>query len=251
MACIKTIGASIEQQTLAEADPEAQDKDKDRDKEREAETETGTDTEAETETDARIMATGICIIRLITLKRFLEDSTTDEHNQRRQPSTATSAASAGAAGASAAASQPRRRPTHYPGSSSAPPAVHPEATLLLLLLLLTSLWPEGCECLHGGSNTVKTKYGLLRGIVVRSSPLVEAFLGIPYASPPVGSLRWVSGGVAPAIQCCSRLRLPGESWAWSGAGSVGQPKGAGSVTLTTNQRFCVVKEDKDRFLFVV
>lgn len=189
MACIKTIGASIEQQTLAEADPEAQDKDKDRDKEREAETETGTDTEAETETDARIMATGICIIRLITLKRFLEDSTTDEHNQRRQPSTATSAASAGAAGASAAASQPRRRPTHYPGSSSAPPAVHPEATLLLLLLLLTSLWPEGCECLHGGSNTVKTKYGLLRGIVVRSSPLVEAFLGIPYASPPVGSLR--------------------------------------------------------------
>ncbi|KAH8251364.1 hypothetical protein KR032_009759, partial [Drosophila birchii] len=180
MACIKTIGASIEQQTLAEADPDAQDKDKD--KEREAETET--DTEAET--DARIMATGICIIRLITLKRFLENSTTDEHNQRRQPSTATSAASAGAA-----ASQPRRRPPHYPGSSSTPPPGHPEATLLLLLLLLTSLWPEGCECLHGGSNTVKTKYGLLRGIVVRSSPLVEAFLGIPYASPPVGSLRFM------------------------------------------------------------
>jgi len=58
-----------------------------------------------------------------------------------------------------------------------------------MLLLLTSLWPDCCDCLHGGSNTVKTKYGLLRGIVVRSSPLVEAFLGIPYASPPVGSLR--------------------------------------------------------------
>ncbi|XP_055921540.1 uncharacterized protein LOC129952753 [Eupeodes corollae] len=42
-----------------------------------------------------------------------------------------------------------------------------------------------------GANTIKTKYGLLRGIVVRSSPLVEAFLGIPYASPPVGSLRFM------------------------------------------------------------
>ncbi|XP_055837104.1 uncharacterized protein LOC129905603 [Episyrphus balteatus] len=42
-----------------------------------------------------------------------------------------------------------------------------------------------------GTNTIKTKYGLLRGIVVRSSPLVEAFLGIPYASPPIGSLRFM------------------------------------------------------------
>lgn len=37
--------------------------------------------------------------------------------------------------------------------------------------------------------TVKTKYGPLRGILARSSPLVEAFLGVPYATPPVGSLR--------------------------------------------------------------
>lgn len=67
------------------------------------------------------------------------------------------------------------------------------ATWLVMLLLLSSHWPD-CECLHGAklsNSTVKTKYGLLRGIVVRSTPplLVEAFLGIPYASPPVGSLR--------------------------------------------------------------
>ncbi|CAD7085883.1 unnamed protein product [Hermetia illucens] len=40
-------------------------------------------------------------------------------------------------------------------------------------------------------NVVKTKYGPLRGVVVRSNPTVEAFLGVPYASPPVGSLRYM------------------------------------------------------------
>ncbi|KAL7742048.1 hypothetical protein ACLKA6_018296 [Drosophila palustris] len=67
------------------------------------------------------------------------------------------------------------------------------ATWLVMLLLLSSLWPD-CECIHGAklsNSTVKTKYGLLRGIVVRSTPVVEAFLGIPYASPPVGSLRFM------------------------------------------------------------
>uniref|UniRef100_A0A1B0GDA2 Carboxylesterase type B domain-containing protein n=1 Tax=Glossina morsitans morsitans TaxID=37546 RepID=A0A1B0GDA2_GLOMM len=64
----------------------------------------------------------------------------------------------------------------------------------ILLMLLSSLW-HGIECFHGtvklSTNTVKTKYGLVRGIVVRSSPLVEAYLGVPYASPPVGSLRFM------------------------------------------------------------
>ncbi|XP_037710043.1 neuroligin-4, X-linked [Drosophila subpulchrella] len=191
MACIKAIGASIAQQTLAEADADAQDKDKD--KKREAETETKGETEADAEADARIMATGICIIRLITLKRFLENSKTDTHNQRRQQS-ATSATSATSPPSAPGATGPRRRHLHYPGHPAAHPAGHPghpEACTLLMLLLLTSLWPDCCDCLHGGSNTVKTKYGLLRGIVVRSSPLVEAFLGIPYASPPVGSLRFM------------------------------------------------------------
>lgn len=197
MGCIKTIGASIAQQTLADADAPDEAKAKEREAETDADADAEGDAKAETETgkgtrehtngdaeaDARIMATGICIIRLITLKRFLENSKTEEHNQRRQQS-ATSAASAEPAGATS----PRRRHLHYPGHSAVQPG-HPEACALLVLLLLTSLWPDCCECLHGGSNTVKTKYGLLRGIVVRSSPLVEAFLGIPYASPPVGSLR--------------------------------------------------------------
>uniref|UniRef100_A0A1A9WXD2 Carboxylesterase type B domain-containing protein n=1 Tax=Glossina brevipalpis TaxID=37001 RepID=A0A1A9WXD2_9MUSC len=64
----------------------------------------------------------------------------------------------------------------------------------VLLMLLSSLW-HGTECFHGSvklsTNTVKTKYGLVRGIIVRSSPLVEAYLGVPYASPPVGSLRFM------------------------------------------------------------
>ncbi|XP_053666606.1 uncharacterized protein LOC128715716 [Anopheles marshallii] len=43
------------------------------------------------------------------------------------------------------------------------------------------------------SNTlVKTKYGPLRGIVFRTVPVVvEGFLGVPYASPPIGSLRYM------------------------------------------------------------
>lgn len=39
------------------------------------------------------------------------------------------------------------------------------------------------------SNVVKTKYGELRGIIVRNNPTVEAYLGVPYATPPTGSLR--------------------------------------------------------------
>ncbi|KAH8305496.1 hypothetical protein KR018_012247 [Drosophila ironensis] len=211
MGCIRTICASIVQQTIAEADADADTEDKE---EREAETETvagagaGANAEAEAAADARIMATGICIIRLITLKRFLEISTTDKHNQRRQQS----AMSATPAGVPSPTPRPNPSPSPCPNSSPrrqphqpAHPGHHPHRehhqeacwrhqltpSTLLMLLLLTSLWPDGCECLHGGSNTVKTKYGLLRGIVVRSSPLVEAFLGIPYASPPVGSLRFM------------------------------------------------------------
>lgn len=40
------------------------------------------------------------------------------------------------------------------------------------------------------TRVVRTKYGPLRGIVVHSHPQVEAYLGVPYATPPLGSLRW-------------------------------------------------------------
>lgn len=64
----------------------------------------------------------------------------------------------------------------------------------LTLMILLSILLRGCECFHGAnlklsSNIVRTKYGPLRGIIVRSVPLIEAYLGIPYASPPIGSLR--------------------------------------------------------------
>ena len=36
---------------------------------------------------------------------------------------------------------------------------------------------------------VRTKYGPLRGIIVHNEPVVEAFLGVPYATPPLGALR--------------------------------------------------------------
>jgi len=39
------------------------------------------------------------------------------------------------------------------------------------------------------TRVVKTKYGALRGVMIHIHPPVEAFLGVPYATPPVGSLR--------------------------------------------------------------
>lgn len=41
------------------------------------------------------------------------------------------------------------------------------------------------------TKVVRTKYGPLRGVMIHIHPPVEAFLGVPYATPPVGSLRWV------------------------------------------------------------
>lgn len=64
---------------------------------------------------------------------------------------------------------------------------------LLLIAFLTCCVPfASATSMHNmkySTNVVKTKYGQLRGIVVRSNPTVEAYLGVPYATPPVGSLR--------------------------------------------------------------
>lgn len=40
------------------------------------------------------------------------------------------------------------------------------------------------------TRVVRTKYGPLRGVMIQIHPPVEAFLGVPYATPPVGSLRY-------------------------------------------------------------
>uniref|UniRef100_A0AAG5CVE5 Carboxylesterase type B domain-containing protein n=2 Tax=Anopheles atroparvus TaxID=41427 RepID=A0AAG5CVE5_ANOAO len=55
------------------------------------------------------------------------------------------------------------------------------------------------------NSVVKTKYGPLRGIVFRASPVVvEGFLGVPYASPPIGSLRYMPP-VTPSTWKFTRL----------------------------------------------
>ncbi len=79
-------------------------------------------------------------------------------------------------------------------------------TLISLLTLTTSgpITPDEIENLS--QRQVNTKYGTLRGTYVTFSPsqqslssqinsinlqTVEAFLGVPYATPPIGSLRFM------------------------------------------------------------
>lgn len=63
----------------------------------------------------------------------------------------------------------------------------------LLLSLSMTVCAGGTSLpLHKYSTrVVRTKYGPLRGIIVHAHPPVEAFLGVPYATPPLGSLRFV------------------------------------------------------------
>uniref|UniRef100_A0A182PE25 Carboxylesterase type B domain-containing protein n=1 Tax=Anopheles epiroticus TaxID=199890 RepID=A0A182PE25_9DIPT len=95
---------------------------------------------------------------------------------------------------------------------------------LALVFLLLTLWLSGAGrtvpsgvagtgTMPAGSlnnitysnSLVKTKYGPLRGIVFRAAPVVvEAFLGVPYASPPIGSLRYMPP-VTPSTWKAPRL----------------------------------------------
>ncbi|KAK0163026.1 hypothetical protein PV327_006740 [Microctonus hyperodae] len=85
------------------------------------------------------------------------------------------------------------------------------ATIFFVALL--SLWTiQMCNCLAApgtqsqqyhqtqqpqqlkySTRQVRTHYGTLRGIVARSMPVegVEAYLGVPYATPPLGALRYM------------------------------------------------------------
>uniref|UniRef100_A0A182NFN9 Carboxylesterase type B domain-containing protein n=1 Tax=Anopheles dirus TaxID=7168 RepID=A0A182NFN9_9DIPT len=94
---------------------------------------------------------------------------------------------------------------------------------LTVVFLLLALWLTGGRMSpSGGAGTgpvpaaslnnitysnsvVKTKYGPLRGIVFRAAPVVvEGFLGVPYASPPIGSLRYMPP-VTPSTWKYTRL----------------------------------------------
>ncbi|XP_055592349.1 neuroligin-4, Y-linked isoform X2 [Uranotaenia lowii] len=68
---------------------------------------------------------------------------------------------------------------------------HVHICVLAVLIFAQIDTLHGYQYIKYSSNIIKTKYGPLRGIVVKSNPVVEAFLGVPYASPPVGSLRYM------------------------------------------------------------
>ncbi|XP_037976903.2 neuroligin-1 [Plutella xylostella] len=68
-------------------------------------------------------------------------------------------------------------------------------------------WLACCTALSAhkySTRVVRTKYGPLRGIVVHAHPPVEAYLGVPYATPPTGSLRYMPP-VTPSQWRATRL----------------------------------------------
>lgn len=69
----------------------------------------------------------------------------------------------------------------------------------------------GSDTMQLSSRVVHTKYGALTGVIVhlegRHLDPVEAFKGIPYASPPIGNLRFmppVSGALWPGVRKADR-----------------------------------------------
>lgn len=68
-------------------------------------------------------------------------------------------------------------------------------SIFLLALLCVQCCLAGTEALAGtqkySTRTVKTRYGMLRGIEARSSTAVETYYGVPYATPPLGALRYM------------------------------------------------------------
>lgn len=70
------------------------------------------------------------------------------------------------------------------------------AALVVLLGLLCGQWcGGGAEALAGSqkysTRTVRTRYGTLRGVEDRSATSVETYYGVPYATPPIGALRYM------------------------------------------------------------
>ncbi|XP_044727128.1 neuroligin-4, Y-linked [Chrysoperla carnea] len=82
--------------------------------------------------------------------------------------------------------------------------------VLIYFLIISAIF--GVECVGSASvlvhkystRVVRTKYGPLRGVIVHSHPPVEAFLGVPYATPPLGSLRYMPP-VTPSMWRNARL----------------------------------------------
>ncbi|UYV83714.1 hypothetical protein LAZ67_23002282 [Cordylochernes scorpioides] len=62
---------------------------------------------------------------------------------------------------------------------------------LLLAAWATEASARKIDEARPSDRTVNTRYGPLRGVILPTLPPVEAFLGVPYASPPVRSLRFM------------------------------------------------------------
>ncbi|XP_039296333.1 neuroligin-4, Y-linked [Nilaparvata lugens] len=79
------------------------------------------------------------------------------------------------------------------------------------VLLIFATFSELCVALSA-TRTIHTKYGDVSGVIVtpdnRHLDAVEVFKGIPYASPPVGSLRFmppVTGALWSGVKVADRF----------------------------------------------
>ncbi|KAG8285125.1 hypothetical protein J6590_087184 [Homalodisca vitripennis] len=72
-----------------------------------------------------------------------------------------------------------------------------------ILLVFLTLPFCAALALKYSTRVVRTKYGPLRGVIVQQPP-VEAFLGVPYATPPLGALRYMPP-VTPSMWRTPRL----------------------------------------------
>ncbi|XP_050309519.1 neuroligin-1-like isoform X2 [Anthonomus grandis grandis] len=109
------------------------------------------------------------------------------------PSSSSSSSPCVAVAVAAATFAPSRSST---GSAS---AFFCTACLFLVTILISCTGAGSSLLVHKYSTrVVKTKYGALRGVMIHIHPPVEAFLGVPYATPPVGSLRYMPP-VTPSI----------------------------------------------------
>ncbi len=55
---------------------------------------------------------------------------------------------------------------------------------------------------HAGPLTVKTEQGIVQGKTINDGK-VNAFLGLPYAAPPVGDLRWKAPSACHRMEGCA------------------------------------------------
>jgi carboxylesterase type B len=81
---------------------------------------------------------------------------------------------------------------HFRVANQSRDGVIPLAVLVLPSFLLLCVVEAQLLVHKYSTRVVRTKYGPLRGVILQHNhPTVEAFLGVPYASPPVGSLRYM------------------------------------------------------------